>query len=293
MTLRVIIDSNRLQSEELRTFLAVSAENFAVLTDYAWMEAYKGNSVLSIQKSMSVLKDFPDQVIVLKGTKTVSALDPRAPGIAQRMYWSSKRQEFHETVAGLQQAAEGHPRAIAQILAHGTAADRQMEKVLAGIADLPATFSDMMQTLLTQQEIDAIRARKPHTAAVVRKFFEITDHVALRFYKGHPHKPRPPSRRSRYDAFMYRFAMACLLYFLDWVRDGGQLDKAPAKLRNDAVDLNFATYGTYFNGVMSDDKRVRALHLELRVVLEPAGARLPDEYLQEFIEQLDVDQAAA
>ena len=293
MALRVVIDSNRLRSDDLRAFLALNAENYAVLTDYAWMEAYKGNSVVSIQNSMSILRDFPDQVIVLKGTKAVSALDPRAPGIAKRMYWSRGGQEFHDTVAGLQQAEEGHPGALSQILKHGKSADGHMETILGDMDGLPGAFSDMMRTMFTQDEVSALRAGEPHSAALVRKFFDIADYVALRFYKAHPEKPQPPTRRSRYDSFMYRFSMACLLYFLSWVRDGSQLNKAPAKLRNDVIDINFATYGTYFNGVMSDDKRVQALHLELRVVLEAAGARIPDEYLLEFNRQLEAAAVAA
>jgi hypothetical protein len=291
MALRVVIDSNRLQSDELHSFLAVSAENFAVLTDYAWMEAYKGNSVVSIQKSMAVLRDFPEQVIVLKGTKAVSALDSRAPGIAKRMYWSRAGQEFHDTVAGLQQAQAGHPRALRQILEHGKSADRQMDKMLADMAGMPAAFLDMMHVMFTKDEIASVRAGKPHSAALVRKFFDMADYMALRFYKAHPQKPRRPTRRSRYDAFMYRFSMACLLYFLDWIREGSQLKKTPAKLRNDAIDINFATYGTYFNGVMSDDRRVRNLELQLRVLLEKVGARMPDIYIQGLIEQLEATTA--
>lgn len=290
--LRVVIDSNRLQSDELRAFLQADPENFAVLTDYAWMEAYKGNSVLSIQKSMAVLKDFPDQVIVLKGTRSVSALDARAPGIAKRMYWSRGGREFHDTVAGLKQAAQGHAGALKQILDHGKSADRQMDKILAGIADLPTAFSDMMDTFFTKEEVACIRAGKPYNAALTLKFLGISDQVALRFYRAHPQKPRHPSRRSRYDSFMHRFSLACLLYFLSWIRDGSQLKKTPAKLRNDIIDINFATYGTYFNGVMSEDKRVFSLQVELSIVLEAAGARVPSNYLEHFVGQQGVADAA-
>ncbi len=286
MVLRVVIDSNRLQSDELRAFLQVDAGNFAVLIDYAWMEAYKGNSVLSIQRSMSVLRDFPDQVIVLKGTKAVSALDPRAPGIAKRMYWSQGGREFHDTVAGLQRAEQGNRGALKQILDHGRAADQQMDKILAGMVDLPATLSDMVDTMFTGSEVAEVRAGKGYGADLISKFFDIADYLALRFYKAHPQRPRPPSRRSRYDAFLYRYAMAGLIYFLSWVKDGSQMKKAADKLRNDMVDISFATYGTYFNGVMTEDKRVRALQLELRVVLEQVGARLPEEYFETHIGQL-------
>ncbi len=67
--MRLIIDSNQLQSEALRAYLAKSKSNFAVLTDYASMEAYKGDTLVSIYKSMATLCDFPTQVIVLKGTR--------------------------------------------------------------------------------------------------------------------------------------------------------------------------------------------------------------------------------
>ncbi|MDB5680470.1 MAG: hypothetical protein JWO16_275, partial [Sphingomonas bacterium] len=121
----------------------------------------------------------------------------------------------------------------------------------------------------------------------LRKFFDIGDYVALRFYKAHPEKPPRPTRRSRYDAFMYRFSIACVLYFIDWLKEGAQLQKTAARLRNDMIDINFATYGTYFNGIMSDDKRVQKLQLELRVVLEAMGARMPKDYLEDFIRQLE------
>jgi hypothetical protein len=42
---RKIVDSNVLQSPVLRAYLSKSANNFAVLTDYAAMEAYKGDTL--------------------------------------------------------------------------------------------------------------------------------------------------------------------------------------------------------------------------------------------------------
>ena len=71
------------------------------------------------------------------------------------------------------------------------------------------------------------------------------------------------------------------------------MNKAPAKFRNDMIDIIFVTYGTYFNGIMSDDKRVQSLHLELRVVLGFAGARMPADYLEGFIQQINAESEAA
>lgn len=45
--MRVVVDSNGLQGDELRTFLAMAPANKAVITDYTAMEAYKDNTLVS------------------------------------------------------------------------------------------------------------------------------------------------------------------------------------------------------------------------------------------------------
>jgi hypothetical protein len=66
--MRKIVDSNYPQSPELREYLAASRKNFAVLTDYVAMEAFKGDTLANISSATEILCGFPNQVIVLKST---------------------------------------------------------------------------------------------------------------------------------------------------------------------------------------------------------------------------------
>jgi hypothetical protein len=50
--MRNVIDSNYLQHRGLRAYLDRSRNNFAVLTDYAWMEAYKGDTITQARPNM-------------------------------------------------------------------------------------------------------------------------------------------------------------------------------------------------------------------------------------------------
>lgn len=52
--MRKVVDSNFLQSDELRDYLSKSAGNYVVLTDYAAMEAYKGDTLDTIYRSMEI-----------------------------------------------------------------------------------------------------------------------------------------------------------------------------------------------------------------------------------------------
>ena len=65
--MRKVVDSNSLQTDALKAYLSASRTNYAVLTEFAAMEAYKQNAVASICSRMETLCQFPTQVIVLKG----------------------------------------------------------------------------------------------------------------------------------------------------------------------------------------------------------------------------------
>lgn len=283
--MRVVIDSNRLQSEELHLFLSMSAQNRAILTDYAWMEAYKGDTLQSIIKSMAVLRDFPHQVIILLGTKKVSALDARAPGIADRMIWPRSEGEFAKTVLGLTQAEAGDQSVISRILKHGRAAEAQMATALAEAQGILSTFTDLKR-IFSPAEIRACRTGAAYSMPMFEKIMITANHLCDGLFASHPQKPRRPSRKSRVNTFTFRYALAAVLYFLDWIREGGQLGKRGDRVRNDMIDLVFATYGTFFNGIMSDDSKLRSIHDELRIVLGILKARLPPDYLADFLADL-------
>jgi hypothetical protein len=54
----MVVDSNYLQSQALRDYLSASTDNYAVLTDYAAMEAFKGDPQV-IYRSMEILAERP------------------------------------------------------------------------------------------------------------------------------------------------------------------------------------------------------------------------------------------
>ena len=69
-----IVDSNYLQEPALRQYLNESQEHFVLLSEYLSMEAYKEPSGKALLKSIEILKDFPNQVIILNNTITICGL---------------------------------------------------------------------------------------------------------------------------------------------------------------------------------------------------------------------------
>jgi hypothetical protein len=57
--MRKVVDRNYLQTPELREYLASSKRNRVVLTDYAAMEAFKGDAVANIASATEILREIP------------------------------------------------------------------------------------------------------------------------------------------------------------------------------------------------------------------------------------------
>src|ERR1700722_4170199 len=71
--MRMVVVSIYLHCKTLRDYLSASTEHYAVLTDYAAMEAFKGEPQV-IYRSMEILAERPRQVIILKSTQEVCGL---------------------------------------------------------------------------------------------------------------------------------------------------------------------------------------------------------------------------
>lgn len=102
-----VIDSNFLQRSELRSHLEKSINNKAVLTDYIAMEAYKGDGVKSIGKSMEILCEFPRQIIVLKSTINICQLSGRLAGLQRRLIDQEQTRSFSLFCNGLERLSKG------------------------------------------------------------------------------------------------------------------------------------------------------------------------------------------
>jgi hypothetical protein len=96
--MRKIADRNYLQSPKLRDYLAESRKNRVILTDYAAMEAFKGDAFLNIVTATEIIREFPKQVVVLKSTSVISTLKGRRCGFTRRMVDRDQTRGFFRVV---------------------------------------------------------------------------------------------------------------------------------------------------------------------------------------------------
>lgn len=265
--MRKVVDSNFLGREELRKYFSQSPSNHVVLTDYASMEAYKGDTLVTIHKSMEILSAYPQQVIILKNTHHVCRLNGRGSGLQRRLIDDKETKNFSTYCKNLAAAQRGDKALTRRLLEHGRVANEHLDAMLADGAYLPGIFQDISKTF-TQSELYAIRKEGPYTSEMIDKFIKTIMWIAAHSFKDHKQVTEAPDVSVLPNYFIFRFSICAYLLALDWISHGGQKDIKPERLRNDIVDINFATYATYFDGILSFDKKVVKLHAEAELLLE-------------------------
>jgi hypothetical protein len=267
--MRMIVDSNFLQRNEMRAYLSQSVDHYAVLTDYAAMEAYKDNTLVSIYRSMAILAEFPTQVIVLKGTQFVCGLKGSASEISRQMIDDEQTREFSEYCRNLKAAEAGNSLLQGQLLDLGREANAHMERMLKDAKGMGAAFEGIAKTY-TANELRILRTGATYTGPLIERTIKNILLFAGFLFKDHPGVNALPQARELTDRFIFRMALCGFVLALRWISVNGTINVKPERMRNDLVDINFAAFATYFDGLLTADEKLKAIHYEALIWLKSA-----------------------
>ncbi len=265
--MRKIVDSNQLQELALRDYLSRSEHNYAVLTDYAAMEAYKGDVLTGIFKSMEILSDYPSQVLVLKNTRSISCLCGRGSGLQKRFIDEKQTRNFQKYIGMLEEAKSGNTSVQSQLLLKGKKTTEHLNSILGDSEATRRAYQVFIDTY-TKDERQLLRARQPYTSDMADKLAQTILLIASKLFKNHPDIVSRPTFESLPNTYIFRFALCIYLLALDWGVAGGIRDVSDSKLRNDVIDMSFAAYATYFDGILTADRKVNRVYQQARNVLQ-------------------------
>jgi hypothetical protein len=81
-------------------------------------------------------------------------------------------------------------------------------------------------------------------------------------FRNHPDVDRLPSGENLPDRLVLRYAVAAYVSALRWISVGGIDSVSVQRLANDLVDITHVAYATYFDGVLSEDRRLNDVYEE-------------------------------
>lgn len=244
----MVVDSNQLQSSRLRQYLEKSSLNKAILTDYVAMEAYKGDTLESIYKSMAILAEFPIQVLVLKATSVVCGLR----GGASELIDLEQTSGFPNYVHKLNLARLGDKSLERSLLELGKNADSHMNRMLRSSPTIASAIDGIVKDRKRRPYVGKVDTSEPQLIHIKDVML-----LAAMLFRNHSCVTGFPTSEALPQTFIFRVALCALLVALDWGTNGSRAVKANVdKVRNDMVDAHIAAYATLFDGLLSNDAKM-------------------------------------
>lgn len=250
--MKCVVDSNYLQSEELRAFLRRSRTNFAVFADYAFIEATKDDTLASVYKSLAVLAEHPSQVIVLKTTWDVCSLHGGSKGLQRRLVDVPRTREFAVFCHALRNSERGEPTMRQELLRLGKQATDHLQGVRSDASEFAETGLEAATLFTRDEQFQVLHSDRP-PPDVLRKLAQAAIWQSEVLFANHPAVRRVPTALELPNTYIFRSSLCHLLLVIKWAYSGGASPK-PDRLRNDMVDAHFAAYSTYFDSLLSNDK---------------------------------------
>jgi hypothetical protein len=256
--MRKVVDINYLQRPELEDYLK-SKDNFIVLTDYTDMEMFKCNALESLACKLEIISRYPNQVIVLKETQELVSLTLTANKIPYILIDQTSTSGFSTFCNNAKAAYEGDELLSAAISKKTSYAHRYSEwlmhshqPIVDGIKGIPKLYAPSdLKALRKGEELS-----EDFMDRITKNIIELTELLLAK----HPDVKTLPKFDLLKNSYAFRFATCAYFLSLRWIKDGGIDQVSPEKLRNDVVDMSYATYATYFDGLLSMDKKMNELY---------------------------------
>lgn len=272
--MRFVIDRCCMDAVKLRDFLLLSPQHVAVLTNYSIMESLKGRTLENIESAWRVLRDFPDQIVVLKEAHEAALVRPQEAEFAQQMICQVETRALSKIPKIIASARSGNEDSLDQLRKLGEEVDDHFEQILARSCELPLSIKSLAG-IFSASELKQLRKVSELNEDMIMKLLDYLVHQTAGLCAQHPDNPPMLEPKHLVNQFLFRFAVANSAYLIGLVRTGAN-SRNPDDAQNDAVDIINVTFATYFHGLMSDDKRANETYQLTRQLLTAYGGRLVD-----------------
>lgn len=271
MKLQKVIDQNYLREPNESLHIYLNKGNQVVLTDFACMESYKGNSLINLKRSQEIISQYPKQVIILKSTQEVINLTKEnIKAVRERLIDEDQTKHYAEFCHILKHIDErGYQNQYDDLMQKSHEAneffktkEKDARKILKGI--------ELSSKSYNSDELKMLRSKKELTKKLMDEFlYKITKHImilATMLMK--------KNNFMIYDLdiakgnYIFRSAAANFFLGLKWISDSGYENINWEKFQNDVIDMTYVTYGTYFDGVLSKDEKLKQIYKILKQYID-------------------------
>ena len=249
--IKKVLDANFFRDTALEDYLKSDCMNIVVFPDIACMEAYKGNAIKNISKSIEIVSRYPEQVIVLKGTRDVVKITLEPDGY-KKLEDDTQTKDFRIFCLAVHRAVHGDRDIANQILEKAKVASVHFERLQKDAALVAKGIEEITKSF-KPEHLKALKRKNMLSAEMIDKIIKDILWVTGLLYQKHPDVHEMPQVEQIINSYIFRFAISSYLLALWWVSEGGIGNVGLDKLRNDGLDMSYVAYATFYDGLLTND----------------------------------------
>lgn len=273
--MKKIIDVGYLRDEKLEVYLKEDVNNLLVFTEYSCMEALKGGVLYNIKRSLEIVSKYSDQVLILKSIPEILRVDYNSKDFRETFIDEKQTLNFPEFCIRVSGGDDHDNEFERELLKRSRNATEFLDRT-TGFVDLLSKSITAFGQGVDKDFLKHIRTGKTwtrkeykeafiHVLTFTKKTFEKIEEkfekIEKKFKK--TNEIRPLERENCLDHFLFRYVLSNYLLVLKWLIDHGWETYPDEKMRNDAVDMFYVAFATYFDGVLSNDRKINSIYQQV------------------------------
>jgi hypothetical protein len=258
MAITKVIDQNYLREPNDKLHAFLSKGNYVVLTDYTCMEAYKGTSVVNLKRSCDIISKYPNQVLVLKNTLKIIKLSQHGTKcLRKRMIDSNQTRAFAKFFEQLYYRTTSEFSLQSMSIAlKGVVANTFFVNNISSAKSVLAAI-DLYKESFSQAQLKQLRNGVYDDALIDAIIKNIMTAAAMLMRKCGFFISELAKAK---DNYLFRYSAAGFILVIKWLSEGGYQSIHATNFQNDMIDIICVAYGTYFDGVLSNDKKINEIY---------------------------------
>jgi len=274
----VVFDKNLMRMPAMEEFLAMDRNHAVAFCDWTIIEMQKRNALATSRESLAIAAKFPSQVFALRPIGDILDDEIRNKDDAIRLIDYAESVRLGQLAADLRRFPP--PVHLEPAMKDAEAyASTMIKRLGAEVADWEDALVSAAE-VFTREERRAIGAQKKVSDATRRKAFDLLLEATRSFMVDNQQKQgaKPIKLKDAMSMFGFRYSLCVLIHTLSWIGEGAGRGKKVEKRVNDAIDLSVVAVGTFFEGVLSNDKQVANISSAARSILRAWGAYVGEDW---------------
>ncbi|MFH1876711.1 MAG: hypothetical protein ABH865_07450 [Candidatus Omnitrophota bacterium] len=254
-----IIDVGYLRDAKAEAYLKDDVNNLLAFTDFACMEALKGGVLSNIRNSLEIVAKYANQILILKCLPEIMKVDYNLENFKETFIDADQTLTFPKFCIKIVKSNGSDSEFEKDLLKRSQEATECLDEKRKGAAlvfEGIAAFNQQMD----QKYLKYVRSGKKWTineyqyaCVQILKMCEI-------LFEKNINNTKMPEKENFINHYIFRYTLSGYLLVLKWLKDHGWESYPDEKKRNDIIDMSYVTFATYFDGVLSNDKKINSIY---------------------------------